>query len=40
VHAPAFGPDKGGFFRSFNKSNANGPYRLRVHVITGSIKLD
>ncbi|HKF46724.1 MAG TPA: hypothetical protein VKB38_05155 [Terracidiphilus sp.] len=40
VNAAAFGAEKGGFFRSFDKDNAGGPYRLRVHVMTGSVELN
>ena len=40
VRAPAFGADKGGFFREINKDVAGGPYRLRVHVMTGSVELN
>jgi len=39
VQARAFGADKGGFFRSFNRQNSNGEYRLRAHVTTGEIDL-
>lgn len=40
VRAAAFGENKGGFFRSFDKDTAGGPYRLRVHVMTGSVELN
>jgi hypothetical protein len=40
VRAAAFGAEKGGFFRSFDKDSAGGPYRLRVHVMTGSVELN
>lgn len=40
VRAAAFGADKGGFFRSFDKDTAGGSYRLRVHVMTGSVELN
>lgn len=39
VNASAYGVDKGGFFRSFTKTAADGEYRLRAHVITGQIDL-
>jgi hypothetical protein len=39
VQARAFGTDKGGFFRSFNKKYATGDYRLHAHVTTGEIDL-
>jgi hypothetical protein len=40
VNASAFGVDKGGFFRSFKKTMADGEYRLRAHVMTGQIDLE
>jgi hypothetical protein len=40
VNAAAFGAEKGGFFRSFDKDSAGGRYRLRVHVMTGSVELN
>jgi hypothetical protein len=40
VNASAFGVDKGGFFRTFRKTIADGEYRLRVHVMTGEIDLE
>ena len=40
VRATAFGADKGGFFRSIDKDIAGGPYRLRVHVMTGQVELN
>lgn len=39
VQAQAFGVDKGGFFRNFNRKNSNGDYRLQAHVTTGQIEL-
>jgi hypothetical protein len=39
VQARAFGTDKGGFFRSFSRKDANGDYRLHAHVTTGQIQL-
>jgi hypothetical protein len=39
VQARAFGSDKGGFFRTFNRKNLTGDYRLRAHVTTGEIDL-
>jgi hypothetical protein len=39
VKAQAFGDDKGGFFRSFNRNNSSGDYRLHAHVTTGEIDL-
>lgn len=39
VQARAFGADKGGFFRSFRRTNSNGDYRLQAHVTTGEIDL-
>lgn len=40
VKAAAFGVDRGGFFRSFTKTEQNGEYRLRAHVLTGEIDLE
>jgi hypothetical protein len=40
VSAPAYGADKGGFFRSFTKSTADGEFVLRAHVMTGQIDLE
>jgi hypothetical protein len=40
VRALAFGIDKGGFFRKFTKENAEGKYRLRARVGTGSIEFN
>lgn len=40
VSAPAYGEDKGGFFRSFSKEDPNGVYRLHAHVTTGQIVLE
>lgn len=39
VQAQAFGVDKGGFFRSFSRTNSSGDYRLQAHVTTGEIDL-
>ena len=39
VQAQAFGADKGGLFRTFNRENPNGDYRLQAHVTTGQIQL-
>jgi hypothetical protein len=39
VRAAAYGADKGGFFPSFTKRNADGEYGLHAHVITGQIDL-
>jgi hypothetical protein len=39
VSAPVYGEDKGGFFRTFSKENANGEYWLHAHVMTGQIEL-
>jgi hypothetical protein len=39
VQARAFGVDKGGFFRSFSRTNSSGDYRLQAHVTTGEIDL-
>lgn len=40
VRASAFSVNKGGFFRSFKRSSAEGLYRLDAHIITGSIQLN
>jgi hypothetical protein len=40
VRATEFLVNKGGFFRSFKKSSAEGLYRLDAHIITGSIRLN
>ncbi len=40
VRASEFDVDRGGFFRSFKKSSAEGLYRLDAHIITGSIRLN
>jgi len=40
VRAAAFGADKGGFFRSFDKVTAGGAFSLRVHIMTGSVQLN
>ncbi len=39
VKASAYGSDRGGFFRSFHRSMANGEYGLHAHVMTGQIEL-
>jgi hypothetical protein len=39
VNAQVYGANKGGFFRGFQKENAEGEYRLHAHVITGQIDL-
>jgi hypothetical protein len=39
VRASAYGIDKGGFFRSFTRKEAEGVYRVRAHLITGEIDL-
>jgi hypothetical protein len=39
VRAPVYGEDKGGFFRTLTKQNANGEYWLHAHVMTGQIEL-
>ncbi|HEY1806945.1 MAG TPA: hypothetical protein VGG42_00220 [Acidobacteriaceae bacterium] len=39
VNASAWGVDKGGFFRSFTRTTADGEYRLYAHVLTGQIDL-
>ena len=39
LSAPAFDVDKGGLFRSFQKSNPGGKYLLHAHVATGQITL-
>jgi len=39
VNAPAWGADKGGFFRSFTRNTADGEYVLSAHVMTGQIDL-
>jgi hypothetical protein len=39
VSAPVYGEDKGGFFRTVSKQNANGEYWLHAHVLTGQIEL-
>ena len=39
VNARVYGADKGGFFRVFQKENADGEYRLHAHVTTGQIDL-
>jgi hypothetical protein len=39
VDAQVYSTDKGGFFRSFHKENAEGEYHLRAHVTTGQIEL-
>ena len=40
VRAKEFSVAKGGFFRSFKRSSAEGLYRLDAHIITGSIQLN
>ena len=40
VRASAFGVDRGGFFRSFSRTTADGEYRLRAHLMTGQIDLE
>ena len=40
VNASAYSVDKGGFFRTFRKTIADGEYRLRAHVMTGQIDLE
>ena len=40
VRASAFGVDRGGFFRSFTRTTADGEYRLRAHLMTGQIDLE
>jgi hypothetical protein len=40
VNAPAYGADKGGFFRSLERTTPDGLYRLEAHVITGSVRLN
>lgn len=40
VSAPVYGADKGGFFRSFTKSQPDGEYLLRAHVTTGQVDLE
>jgi hypothetical protein len=39
VSAPVYGEDKGGFFRTVTKQNADGEYWLHAHVLTGQIEL-
>jgi hypothetical protein len=39
VNAPVYGANKGGFFRTVRKENAEGEYRLRAHITTGAIDL-
>lgn len=39
VKASAWGVDKGGFFRSFTRSTAQGEYKIYAHVLTGEIDL-
>jgi hypothetical protein len=39
VNAPAYGVEKGGFFRTFSRKDDNGEYRLYAHVLTGQIDL-
>jgi hypothetical protein len=40
VSAPAYGADKGGFFRSVTKKMPDGEYVLHAHVLTGQIDLE
>jgi hypothetical protein len=40
VSAPAWGADKGGFFRSFTKNMLDGEFVLHAHVMTGQIELE
>lgn len=39
VSAPAYGVDKGGFFRHFTHSDGSGEFQLHAHVTTGEIDL-
>jgi hypothetical protein len=39
VSAPVYGEEKGGFFRTLTKENADGEYWLHAHVLTGQIEL-
>ena len=39
VSAPVYGEDKGGFFRTVSKQDADGEYWLHAHVLTGQIEL-
>ena len=39
VNAQVYGANRGGFFRVFHKTDANGEYRLHAHVMTGQIEL-
>ncbi|HTJ29316.1 MAG TPA: hypothetical protein VL346_02365 [Acidobacteriaceae bacterium] len=39
VNAPAYGANKGGFFRSLQRENPEGDYRLHAHVAAGQIDL-
>ena len=39
VNAPAYGANKGGFFRSIKRDEAGGEYRLHAHVLAGEIDL-
>ncbi|KAA6456906.1 hypothetical protein DYQ86_23955 [Acidobacteria bacterium AB60] len=40
VRAKEYSVRRGGFFRSFKRSSAEGLYRLDAHIITGSIQLN
>jgi hypothetical protein len=40
VNAPAYGANKGGFFRSVKREAKDGEYRLHAHVMTGEIDLN
>jgi hypothetical protein len=39
VHAPVYGTDKGGFFRSIDRKSPGGEFHLYAHVTTGQIDL-
>jgi hypothetical protein len=39
LSAPVYGENKGGFFRTLTKQNADGEYWLHAHVLTGQIEL-
>jgi hypothetical protein len=39
VNAPAYGANKGGFFRSLKRDAADGEYRLHAHIMAGEIDL-
>jgi len=40
VRAQSFGIEKGGFFRKFSRESPGGHYRLRAHLISGSVELN